>query len=127
MLVHVVLLWLLASDAGSPCQALFEPPKGAVKLCDQHVLAVGAEIEWTSWVVATDRQATFESYRRRATECKVALGEPFTLEDGPQRLAVHAVSDADFPTCSKAPRSGDRSVVVISVKHERSGAVPRAH
>ncbi len=123
MLIPVVMLRLLLQvDGGTPCQALYEPPPGAVKLCDEHVSATTAEIHWTSWAVTTEVQATFERYRQLAVACKVAfVNKPplLSIGAGDQRLSVHAASDTDFPACATKARAGDRSVIVISQKHDR--------
>lgn len=114
-----------ARKAGPPragCEGLFDPPEGASKLCDEHVLGGGAEIHWTSWAVTSSRMDTFRPYQARATGC----GAGFTLKPplldvakGDERLSIHDAGEAGYPSCAAKPDAAHPTVIVISTKHDR--------
>jgi hypothetical protein len=112
--------------AGPPregCDGVFDPPQGAIKLCDEHVLADKSEIHWTSWSVTTSRMDTFDPYRKRAGECKMgATWKPPILSisnNADMRLSIHDVTETGFPSCSVKPGAEAKSVIVISQKHDK--------
>jgi hypothetical protein len=114
-----------AGRAGPPragCEGLFDPPEGAVKLCDEHVMADRAEIHWTSWAVTTSRLDTFQTYRARTTECGAsATFKPplLNVSKGDQRLSIHEAGETGYPACAVKPDAARPTVVVISTKHDR--------
>lgn len=105
------------------CDGVFDAPPGAVKLCDEHVLADKSEIHWTSWSVTTSRMETFEPYRKRAGECKMGFTfKPPILSvsnNADMRLSIHDVTETGFPSCSTKPGAEARSVIVISQKRDK--------
>lgn len=111
--------------AGPPragCEGLFDPPEGAIKLCDEHVLGGGAEIHWTSWAVTSSRMDTFRPYQARATGCGAGLTFKPPLLDvtkGNESLSIHEASEAGYPSCAAKPDAAHPTVIVISTKHDR--------
>lgn len=114
-----------AKSAGPPragCDGLFDPPAGAVKLCDEHVLGGGAEIHWTSWAVKTSRMDTFRRYQEHADGCSAsATSKPPapSVTKGDARLTIHDASESGYPSCATRPDADHPTVVVISTKHVR--------
>lgn len=112
-------------SAGPPregCDGLFDPPAGAVKLCDEHTLGSGAEIHWTSWAVRTSRVETVRLYEQRAAGCgATATSNPTSLSlgKGDARLSVHDASESGYPSCTTKPPADHPTVLVISTKHDR--------
>jgi hypothetical protein len=111
-----------AGPARPGCEGLFDPPEGGLKLCDEHVMAMNAEIHWTSWAVTTSRLETFRPYRERAGKCGASVTfKPPLLSVGKEnlRLSVHDANEAGAPSCATKPGAAHASVVVISTKYER--------
>jgi len=113
-----------AKSAGPPregCDGLFDPPAGAVQLCDEHVLGDGAEIHWTSWAVNASRTETFHVYQQRAGECSgSSTSSPplLSVSRGDARLSVHDANERGYPSCAARPGPDRPTVVVISTKRE---------
>ncbi len=116
---------LAAPAAGPPrpgCEGLFDPPEGAAKLCDEHVLAGRGEIHWTSWAVTTSRADTFRPYHARASACGAgATFKPpiLSVSKGDARLSIHDKGESSYPSCATKPGPAHASVVIISIKHDR--------
>ena len=111
-----------ASSAATPkrCDALFEPPPGARLLCSEHVLGNTMEIAWRSYATSQQASELFAPYHAKIGGCAgVTEGPGFRLEKGLLHLTVQAATEKGYPTCEKAPTSGEASVVVISQAHER--------
>ena len=114
-----------AKFAGPPregCDALFEPPAGADKLCDEHTRGEGATVHWTSWAVKASPEDTFEHYRERAAACgATSSSEPPmpSVRKGDARLSVHDAKETGYPSCATKPGADRPSVVVISTKGDR--------
>jgi hypothetical protein len=111
-----------ASAAAGDCEALFAPPAGAVKLCDEHVAAEGSEIHWQSYAHADDRHGLWTPYHERAGRCGAsATFKPPLLSVAKEgkRLELFDAAGGGFPTCSKAPAATHKTVVIISEKHDR--------
>lgn len=111
-----------AEPPADRCADFFDPPAGATKLCDEHVMGEGAEINWTSWAVATSRWDTFTVYQTRARECGAStVSKPpiLSISKDETRLSVHDKDEPGYPSCASKPGAGDRSVVVISTRRIR--------
>lgn len=100
------------------CEKLFEPPAGAVLLCDQHDLATDAEIHWRSFGSSEARSALEKRYRELAGRCGAEASES-GIAKGPFRLSVHDAEPKGYPGCEKAPSSDHRTVVLISSMFRR--------
>ncbi|MBK9000910.1 MAG: hypothetical protein IPM35_34755 [Myxococcales bacterium] len=109
--------------ATSPeCEKLFEPPPGAVLLCDQHDLATDAEIHWRSFGSSEARSALEKRYRELAGRCGAEVTSrpnELGIGKGPFRLSVHDAEPKGYPGCEKAPASGHLTVVLISSMFRR--------
>jgi len=104
------------------CQHLFEAPEGAELLCEEHVVANVAEIHWRSYGLTEARALVNQRYHAAAGGCRASLVfKPplFSVAVGDQRLETYESSDTSFPRCSRAPRDSHRTVVIISLKHDR--------
>lgn len=104
------------------CAALFAPPPGATKLCDEHVLTEGSEIHWQSYAHADDRYALWPSYQERARKCGAGtISKPPMLEvvKDDRRLELFDAAGGGFPTCTVAPAADRKTVVLVSEKHDR--------
>ena len=114
-----------AKSAGPPregCDGLFDPPAGAVKLCDEHVLGDGAEIHWTSWAVKASRMDAFRRYEKHAGECNASsTSKPplLTVSKSGARLSIHDANESGYPSCGMKPDADHPTVIVISEKHDR--------
>jgi len=114
-----------AKSAGPPregCDGLFDPPAGAVKLCDEHVLASQGDVHWTSWAVTSSPAETFRPYEQRARGCGAStISKPPTssVENGETRLSVHDANESGLPSCAAKAGTSHPTVVVISTKHGR--------
>jgi hypothetical protein len=115
----------VATKAAGPrrdgCDGLFDPPEGAVKLCNEHMVGSGAEIHWTSWAVTSARADTFRPYERSAAACGASTtSAPLpSLSKADSRLTVHDAQETGYPSCATKPGSTHASVVVISVQQRR--------
>jgi hypothetical protein len=105
-----------------PCSGLFDPPAGATKLCDEHVMGQGAEIHWSSWAVTTTRWDTFMAYQRPASGCGAStVSKPplLAVSKDDIRLSIHDVSETSYPTCTTRPGPEANTVIVISAQQKR--------
>jgi hypothetical protein len=108
-----------ASAAGNDCEHLPAPPASAEKLCDEHVMATGAEIHWQSYVSRDSRLDVNRPYQEWASRCHAGLvTKPpiFSVTQGQTRLSTHEPATADFPTCNKSPSPEHKTVIVYSTK-----------
>ncbi|MDF2696499.1 MAG: hypothetical protein K0S65_4882 [Labilithrix sp.] len=111
--------------AGPPrdgCAGLFDPPEGAVKLCNEHTMGGDAEIHWTSWAVTTSRMDAFERYRTRATACSASVTTKppiLSVTKDETRLSVHDATETGYPSCANRPPPSHASVIIISTRHVR--------
>lgn len=105
------------------CAAIFAPPPGAEKLCDEHVRGAREEIHFTSWGTAEDIEAVNVRYRAPASKCGLGVvTKPplFSLTKGDLHLSTHDAADSHYPKCSVAPKHEHKTVVVISSKTDFS-------
>lgn len=108
-----------APAATSPeCEKLFEPPAGAVLLCDQHDLATDAEVHWRSFATSEARSVLEQRYRERGARCGAETSDG-GIAKGPFRLSVHDAEAKGYPGCERAPSSEHRAVVLISSMFRR--------
>jgi hypothetical protein len=111
--------------AGPPrdgCAGLFDPPEGAVKLCDEHVVANGSDIHWTSWAVTSSRTDAFRPYEQRAATCSASVTTTpplLTVSKEAKRLSIHEATETGYPTCANRAPATHPTVVIVSVKVDR--------
>ncbi len=107
-----------ASADGPACEALFGAPPGADPLCDEHVVANGAEIHWRSFATKEARAAVNQRARERSVGCGFGLvAKPplFDVADGARRhFETYEASAGGFPRCEQQPTSAHQTVIVIS-------------
>jgi hypothetical protein len=111
--------------AGRPragCDGLFDPPEGAIPLCNEHVLGDKAEIAWTSWAVTSSRWDAFTPYQKQARGCDAGfVTKPpiLSVSKGDQRLSFHESKETGYPSCETKPDDAHPTVIIISTKHDR--------
>jgi hypothetical protein len=98
----------------------FAEYSGAHRLCQQHVVGNSMHIEWSSYAT-TDEPAKVLAFYEKALGAKSAAGvhgsRTFDLagSNGTIKLAMYPAAVADaFPSCSVAPKSDDRTVILVS-------------
>lgn len=116
----------ISASAPSPlvagCDSLFVPPPSGDLLCNEHVLGNHMEIHWRSYGLAEDRHEVFRPYWEGASryKCSLVTKPPLlAISSGDQRLEAFDAAPGGYPTCGQGPSQKHRTVVVISVKHDR--------
>ena len=111
------ILVLASMDAMADDPKGFEPYKGARNLCSEHVTGNTMHIRWTSWATRDD-VATVVAHYEKAIGKKAETGDKGerTFSDGKDlRIAIYPATKNDgFPSCSKKPEAGEKTVVLIS-------------
>jgi hypothetical protein len=103
------------------CDEVFEPPKDAEKLCDEHTMGNTGEVHWSSYAMARARSEVEESYRQRASACGIEIKQDasLSLAKGDTQLSIHDAEPASYPSCSKKPSSSSKTVIIVSKMTKR--------
>lgn len=125
--LNLVGALLVATGAQASDKGIFyEFPsyRGAKLLCQEHVMAAGAEIHWRTFAVA-DEVAAVVAFYEKALGTKAERDDKggFRLRATPAAssvLTVYAPARADtYPHCGEKPAAGDRAVILVSVRYQR--------
>jgi hypothetical protein len=105
------------------CEGVFlSPPKNAVLLCDEHVVANGTEVHWRSYATTEPRAAVNARYRVATATCPYSLtfrGPIFSIAHERRRLQTYDAASAEPPSCAKKPDRTDKTVILVSESFDR--------
>ena len=107
------------TTGGAECAGAFDPPVGAVLLCNEFVmLRDGTEAHWQSFGSRDAPSVVSSRYRELAAKCKLALttdpAPVFSMVSGNRHLSTHAPSEPGLPGCGKTVDPAYLTVIVIS-------------
>jgi hypothetical protein len=86
-------------------------------MCDQFVKGSGGpmEIHWRSFATPDAFEKVVTFYEK--TKVKDVEKEPDSVsfhQDQDTVLAVHTASPVHYPTCENKPKSGEKTVIIVS-------------
>ncbi len=94
---------------------------GAREHCSQHVTGNVMHILWHAYVTGDTPDKVIAFYVQAEGEEHVEQGEnSLTVRHGDKVLSIHSTPAKDYPTCGKAPRPEDKTIIIVSQAIRRS-------
>ncbi len=90
---------------------------GARQMCDQFLKGSGSpmEIHWRSFATSNTFEKVVAFYAKAKVKDMKKEPDSVTFHLDPDTvLSVHAASPAQYPTCENKPKSGEKTVILVS-------------